>query len=207
VKEVSINLLPEEKVKLLHIERLNAVSTVVTSIVGVTLAGVIVVLLVLIGGVSAGRAALNSEISKSNSQIAKLNHLDDTPMKLEDEAKILQSQLKTIKTILATKEQVQFGAALVRLGKIVPPDVSFSQASIDATHVVTIVGKAKTFAAIGRFAEALNEDGTTLNRPGSGPQKYFSKVDITSSSFDQASGAVQYSLSFTLGEETFNAGN
>lgn len=206
MKAQVINLLPEEKIRILNIERINAVTTLAAGVAGVVILGSIIVLLVVIGGLKAGQAALSGDIQKSNREIAALNKLKDDPAKLEDQARILQSQLAVIKTILDTKAQVRFASALERLSKIVPADVSFNQADINDQHVVTITGRARTYASVGRFAEALKSDGRLINAPsGQEPVSYFRNVSITSSSFNEADAAVNYSITFTLGEETFHA--
>lgn len=206
MKAQIINLLPEEKIRLLNIERINAVTTLAAGVAGVAILGSTIVLLVVIGGLKAGQAALSGEIQKSNREVAALNKLKDDPRRLEDQARILQNQLSVIKTILDTKTQVQFASALDRLSKIVPADVSFNQADINDQHVVTITGRARTYASVGRFAEALKSDGRLINTPSTGGgTAYFHDVAITSSSFNEADAAVNYSLTFTLGEETFRA--
>jgi hypothetical protein len=205
VKSQIINLLPTEKVRLLNIERINAFTTLAAVVVGATMLLAIGGMLLIIGGLAAGRAALASEVEKSTKQIETLNKTSEPGVNLEERSRLLQAQLGTIKVILDAKEQVQFARALERLGQIVPPDVSWSQAGINENQIVTIIGKARTFAAVGRFAEALKKDGTSINSPESGSTTYFHDVTVSSVTYSDSEGAANYALTFRLGEETFHA--
>lgn len=201
----SINLLPQERLAFLHIERMNAVATAAAVLVAVVLGVVSIGLILLIGGTVAIRGSLDGQITQTKGQVSALDKLDGGGS-LEQQTKVLQDQLAVIRTILSTKDQVQFGRALVRLSQIVPPDVSFNQATIDASHTVTVSGEAKSYASVGRFAEALKSDGSVINRPVGTSTSYFHDVQVTSTVL--GSGAkVTYSITFTLGQETFNAGN
>lgn len=201
-----INLLTQDKLKLLTIERWNTLVTFGVVAGAATLGALTLILLLLLGGVSAASGSAQGEIREINHQVAELDKLDDgSGAKLEDVAGTLQGQLVIIKGLLDTKAKIRFGKAIERVGAAVPPDISFTQAAIDEKHVMTLSGTARSYGAVGRFAEALKQDGRLFNKPASGPTNYFKNVVVASTSFDQTTRLAQYSLRFELAEETFDA--
>ena len=205
MKSREVNLLPEKKLKLLRIQRLNSWVTLVITGLSVVAVVSILGLLLGIGSLRSERDSVAKELTRKEAEVARLNGGKTQGERLEDKAGLIQRQLSTIRVILDAKEKIQFGRALERIGRIVPPEVSFGQASLDAGRTVTISGDARSYAAVGRFVEALKSDGTLINRPNSGPVSFFQEVSITSSNTNVLTGLVSYTITFKLSEETFHA--
>lgn len=202
-----INLLPDEKLKLLRVQRVNALVTASSAIVLVVCVAIIIL---LIGAIEATQFQLTQkkdQIKQLNNSIAVVDKLDDGTS-LQARAAAIQAQLALISQDVAAKQKRQFVASLQRLIAIMPPTVNLAQASVDQTGTVSISGSARTYDDIGRFAQALKVDGTNALNPSSGAStaSFFTKVTITTAAFSAQNNTYSYSMNYLLGSEANNVG-
>jgi Tfp pilus assembly protein PilN len=200
-----INLLPDEKLKLLRVQRVNALVTAASVI---ALVVVVVIIIVLIGAIEATQFSLTqkkNQITQLNTSIGTVDKLDDGTS-LQTRATAIQSRLALIKTAFDARQKRAYAATLNRLVQIVPPTVSMEQLSIDASGNAQVSGIATTYNEIGRFAQAITSDGDTINVPSSGKSAFFGGVSITQASFSPSSNNYGYTITFELGSEADSAG-
>ena len=191
-----INLLPEDQLRLLKIERYNRLGTMAIVTAGLVMLEVILVLIGLLGATAAMRSPVVDRINKAQSRIGQLNQLGDGGAPLEQQAKVLQQQLQVIGMVLSSRGQVDLGQVLDHVNQVIPSDVHLTQLTIGTDKSVTLSGEARSYGSAAKFMEALKENGGTLNRQGSDSKPFFENVHPGAI---QQSGTVTFSVTFNAG--------
>lgn len=190
---VAINLLPDlrqAKIRDLHRRQL---AIGLGTLVVVISAGSVLALFLVLGGMKLQISNLSRQIADRQTQLEAIPNLP--------RALTVQKHLASLPGLYAQRSS--YSRYLAVLDAASPTQIQLSSLVEDTTGMMTIIGKADSYATVGKYAEALKADPTrSILRLDSDKStaRNFDKVTISSVSADQRT-AVSFTINATVAPE------
>lgn len=189
----SINLIPQAEVKEQKKEKIVKLSSVVS-----------VLLLIIVAGVSAYYwylvSQLEGELAEIDSRIAASRKDIDSLKDIEITARTLDAKYQIVDEIFLTRRK--YSVLLDELNKRIPQgDVNINSFSISGANndQINLSGKGNDYLAIARFIDTLSNQN--YSEAASGLEALFSDVSLSSVTLDGQDLDVTYAISVRFNEE------
>lgn len=197
MSSLQINLLPEARIVKLKAQQRKRTMTTVTTIVCIVVATIIITFVLLLGYTYSVHATNKARIESLNKDVSKTKDM-------EQDAATLQEHLNSFYNL--NKSRLYVSEIFRNLSNVIPADVTVSSFQISQDYLVTISGKASSFAQVGVFATALQQYNVNYKpQPNLERKALFTNVNITSvtKESETGSGSVSYGMTFKVDPSVF----
>lgn len=187
---IQVNLLPEARLhKLKNESKRKTYATITGLVVAVFVASII--LFVMLQGFLLATYNLNQ------TKISDLNKSVDTSKELEEKASTSQANLASFYRLNSNRTYAS--RVFTNLSKVTPANVTLTTLQIDNKDLVTVSGTTNSFADVSRFGESLSQFNVNyLPQQELDRKPIFNDVSIVSVSKDNATGKVNFSMTFKV---------
>jgi Tfp pilus assembly protein PilN len=190
LRRAKFNLAPEVYQASLRNKKRKKLVTTIGIAVSVVSAGLVIVLLLIIGGQAIALKTLNDSIKAGQAKVQSYPDLQD--------AVTAQQHLSTLNSLYG--QRIYMSKFFNVLQTFSPQGVSISSASLSTDNNLTITGSAKSFDLVTKFAKALEGSNTQVG-PNAAPsqQPFFSGLNL--STVSNNNGLITFSITTQVSPE------
>ncbi len=197
---VQFNLLPDVKIEYIKAKRFKRLVTLISMIVSGSVIAIVVVLAVVAYGVQGAQIrSLNSDIQKSQSEIAAQNEKVSI-----DKILTVQNQLNSLDALHAQKPILS--RVFDYMTKVVPVRAPISRLTVttDSDHTIEIKGTTDTVESVNVFADTLK---FSVYKATADAEEVFAFQNVVLASFSRDKDGATYVLTMNYDPVIFDALN